>query len=433
MNSTEIKQKPLVSIVIPTHNRAQLLEEALVSVLSQQGAGEDFELETIVVDDASSDETPELMRKYSQARHIRLTTNHGEGGARNVGIKASRGKYIAFLDDDDLMLPGRLQLQVPAMEAHPEVGVVYSQNLIKSKWSEAHRATSIPGADVIWPDARRAPSGDVFATFLKEEFLSMDTLMVRRDAFDKAGYFESYPTGAHYDMFLRLAFHVPFLFVEGNVAITWANPAGVFHARLAGEDGYGRMLPVIADKALAMLPDSVYSRRLRRDVHVALVPRLLCMLERIPDLEGMRSYVRIVLRECPWLLTEAGARCILAESARFFRLNHVSPIAVTTMVCEEIIVKAKKGGFKDRLKLRTLLAQIWIVLAMTLAFSKPCDRGRTCQAAGRAFLYDPRRLLSGECLKLVVRVLVGARAYSVLALLKRPARAPISEIQVFER
>ena len=416
--------KPLVSVIIPTHNRAQLLQEAIDSVLAQEGAGEEFDMEVVVVDDASSDDTPEVLKNCPQARHIRLATNHGEGGARNVGIKASRGKYIAFLDDDDLMLPQRLKLQVPALEAHPEVGVVYSQNIMRGTFM-----SELPVWERSWPDARRAPSGDVFEIFLKEEFVSMDTLIVRREAFEKAGYFENYLTEAHYDMFLRLAFHVPFLFVAGDVAVNRVHSEGVFHARLSGEDGYGRMLPMVIDKALAMLPDTHYSRTLRNEVHVALVPRLFCMLERIPDFEGIRNYVKIVLRACPWLLAEHSARNALAENAGLFRLTRFSPIAVTRTVCEEIEAAAVKSGLKDRLRVRILLAHIWMVLARSLGFTEPCDRAQTAYAAGRAFLWDPRRVVSSDCLKVAFQVVFGARAYSFLRMLKPPARASLADQQ----
>jgi glycosyltransferase involved in cell wall biosynthesis len=420
MDHLQVKQKPLVSVIIPTHNRAQLLEEALLSVLAQERAGEEFDLEILVIDDASSDNTPEVVRKYPQVQPIRLETNHGEGGARNFGIRASQGKYIAFLDDDDLMLPDRFKLQVPAMEAHPEVGVVYSQNIIKSRWAESHRATSILAVDTTWPNARRAPSGDVFNIFLKEEFLSMDTLLVRREAFEKAGYFENYPTEAHYDMFLRLAFHVPFLFVEGNVAITWANPAGVFHARLASEDGYGRMLPKVVDKALAMLPDSPYSRTLRSEVHVALVPRLFCMVERIPDQDGIRKYVNVVFRACPWILIERATRNALSESAFMFCTAAISPIATTKIICQEIKAAMPRSGLKNFVRLRFLLGDIWMMVAVILAVRTDCARGQISYAVSRALLYNPARI-SADCLKVALRLVVGSRCYSYITKFKRTA------------
>jgi hypothetical protein len=258
---------------------------------------------------------------------------------------------------------------------------------------------------------------------LKEEFLSMDTLIVRREAFDKAGYFENYSTEAHYDMFLRLAFHVPFLFVAGDVAVNRVNGEGVFHARLSGEGGYGRMLPLVIDKALAMLPESVYARRLRGEVHVALVPRLFCMVERIADLEGIRSYVRIVLRECPWLLTEDGAGSALAENACLFCITQFSPVALTQVVCDEIEAAAVKRQFKDRLRLRMLLAHIWLVVARSLAFSEPSKHGQTIYAAARALMYDPRQVVNIDFLRLALRVLFGARVYSFLRTLKGPTGA----------
>jgi hypothetical protein len=383
------------------------------------------------VDDASSDETPEVVRKFTQVRHIRLATNRGEGGARNVGIKSSQGKYIAFLDDDDLMLPHRLRVQVPVMETHPEVGVVYGQNIMRGKgldriWQDACRAPSGDAFDKTWPDARRAPSGDVFHIFLKEEFLSMDTLLVRRDAFEKAGYFdESLSNMEHYDMFLRLAFHVPFLFVEGNVAINRVNTGGVFYTRLTGQEGYAQMLPKVVEKALAMLPNTAYSRQLRMEVHAALLLRIFCMLERIEEVEGMRCYAKIALRACPWLLTEPQARAALAASAHSFARVPGSPIAVTQVVCEEIKAAATKGGLKDWLRLRLLLADVWMALGMSLGFRSHSRHGEAAFAAARAFLYNPFGL-GPTFLRLVVRVVLGARAYNMLSVLKRKVR--ISQI-----
>jgi glycosyltransferase involved in cell wall biosynthesis len=422
------KAKPLVSVVIPTRNRAALVKEAIESVLAQDGAGDQFAMEVIVVDDASSDNTAEIVSKYPDVRYIRLAAQHGEGGARNAGIKAARGKYVAFLDDDDLMLPHRLRLQVPAMEAHPEVGVVYSQNIIRGAelrkwWSDAVPAPSGNAFDKTWPDAKKAPSGDVFAIFLKEEFLSMDTLLVRRGAFDKAGYFEDYPTEAHYDMFLRLAFYVPFLFVEGNVAINRVNMAGVFHVRLAGKEGCAWMLPRVVDRALRMLPDSVYSRALTREVHAALVPRIFCMLERIPNIEGLRSYVKIAFEASPWLFCEPSARNALVTNAGLFVRGPGSPDAATRIVCEEIRAAAVRDGFKEWLQLRSLLADIWMSVALSLAFAPESHRRDAAYAAGCALYYNPLTL-GGHFLKLGLRIIFGPRLYSRLRWFKRrPAQA----------
>src|SRR5262249_53437881 len=158
-----------------------------------------------------------------------------------------------------------------------------------------------------------------------------------------------------YDMFLRFAFHVPFLFVEGNVAINRVNPAGVFNVRLAGDLGYGKFLPKVVEKSLAMLPDSPYSRQLSREVHVALVPRIVCMLERLPDVEEKRSYMRTVLQACPWMLRDPAMRACLVANVYFFTRGSSLPIASVEAICQEIMSTAAGGGFRERLKMRLLL------------------------------------------------------------------------------
>src|ERR1700756_3191722 len=110
---------PRASIIIPTVNRPHLLPRA---VESARVAGKDVEI--IVVDDASVDTTAEVCRKFTGIRYIRLERNQGVAGARNVGLLASRSNYIAFLDDDDLRLPGSIDLQSDALDANPDVGFV---------------------------------------------------------------------------------------------------------------------------------------------------------------------------------------------------------------------------------------------------------------------------------------------------------------------
>ena len=117
-------EPPRVSVVIPTHNRAELLPRAVASVLAQTWT--DFEL--LIVDDRSTDETPGVIARCAdrRIRSFRHARNSGQSKALNTGIEHARGDYVAFLDDDDEWLPGKLAAQVALLDAAPpEVGLVY--------------------------------------------------------------------------------------------------------------------------------------------------------------------------------------------------------------------------------------------------------------------------------------------------------------------
>src|SRR5689334_18161150 len=111
---------PRVSVVITTYNRAQLLQRAIESA---RQAGSDLEM--IVVDDYSSDGTPEVCAKLRDIRYVRLNANGGLANARNVGIAESSSEFIAFLDDDDLRLPGSIEKQLQALTANDHAAFCY--------------------------------------------------------------------------------------------------------------------------------------------------------------------------------------------------------------------------------------------------------------------------------------------------------------------
>jgi glycosyltransferase involved in cell wall biosynthesis len=118
---------PLISVIIPTRNRASLLREALESVLAVGAAHQDrFGLEILVIDDGSTDETADVVGRYP-ARLLHTAGAQGASAGRNVGMAAATGDYIAFLDDDDVWLPDNVSAQLAVLEAHPEYGLVFAQ------------------------------------------------------------------------------------------------------------------------------------------------------------------------------------------------------------------------------------------------------------------------------------------------------------------
>jgi glycosyltransferase involved in cell wall biosynthesis len=186
---------PKVSVVIPTYNRAELLKSAINSVLSQ--TYQDFEI--VIVDDASRDNTAEVIKSFNDQRikYIRHETNKGEAGARNTGVMNSDGEYIAFLDDDDEWLPEKLEKQIRIFENNPvEVGGVYTGFL------KVDRTTGLVIKEVI-PTKR----GNIFSELLKFNWIRIPSvLMVKRECFDKVGLFDtSIPFGLDYDMWIRIS------------------------------------------------------------------------------------------------------------------------------------------------------------------------------------------------------------------------------------
>src|SRR5262245_18204916 len=138
---------PSVSIVIPTYNRANLIARSLQSVLDQ--SYEDFEI--LVIDDGSTDQTAAVVAGFRDQRIIytRLARNSGAGGARNVGIKMSKGQFLAFQDSDDEWLPQKLAKHMEMFKkGASKLGVVYSdkQRILKNGTTSYHESPAIvPG------------------------------------------------------------------------------------------------------------------------------------------------------------------------------------------------------------------------------------------------------------------------------------------------
>ena len=118
-----MNQDPLVSIIIPSWNTAAYVGEAVDSALAQTYPN----IEIIVVDDGSTDNTKELLQPYADAGKIHYVyqANKGLAGARNTGIRMAKGEYIAFLDDDDEWLPAKLDRQVAFLDADHSVSMVF--------------------------------------------------------------------------------------------------------------------------------------------------------------------------------------------------------------------------------------------------------------------------------------------------------------------
>ncbi len=166
-----------ISVVIPSYNAAPYLGEAIESVLAQ---GRD-DVEIIVVNDGSTDNTAEVARKYGDRIVYIEQDNQGVAGARNTGILAAQGDYIALLDADDAYYPGALDNMAGYLDQHPDIGLVCGDLMMFDETGDLHLASASGGKP-------QNPAN--FRWEVATYNLNNSAVMVRREAFDKVGLFE---------------------------------------------------------------------------------------------------------------------------------------------------------------------------------------------------------------------------------------------------
>ncbi|MFO7713200.1 glycosyltransferase family 2 protein [Desulfosarcina sp.] len=187
--------KPRVSVILPTYNRGWIVEQAVDSVLDQQYDN----LELIVVDDGSSDDTPGLLSAYGQRIRVIRQDNRGVSTARNAGIRAAGGDLISLLDSDDIWLPGKITAQVDFFAENPDALICQTEEI----W--------IRNGVRVNPGRRhRKKTGMIFEESLALCLVSPSAVMVRRPLLDEVGLFdESLPACEDYDLWLRIAWKYP--------------------------------------------------------------------------------------------------------------------------------------------------------------------------------------------------------------------------------
>lgn len=190
---------PFVSVIIPTYNRLHTLKASVESVRKQTYS----EMELIIVDDGSTDGTREWLKTLQNNDiHIILSEeNRGAAHARNLGIKAAKGELIAFEDSDDIWMEQKLELQVEAFLAHPEIGLCYTKFFYDEpeffEW---------PPKDI----DETYTCGKIFPYLLQTNFVGGPTMMVSRDVICKVGMFEEeLRCMEDYELTLRIAKYYP--------------------------------------------------------------------------------------------------------------------------------------------------------------------------------------------------------------------------------
>ena len=215
---------PVLSVVIPTYNRLPRVKDAVESVLKQ--TYRDFEF--WVVDDGSTDGTGEALRAFGNKIKYIFQDNRGVSAARNLGARVSRGKYLAFLDSDDLWEPEKLEVQVRCMEANPHFPLCYTDEV----W--------IRRGIRVNPKKRHAKySGWIFEKCLPLCIISPSSALMKRSLFEEIwGFDETLPVCEDYDFWLRVTCRYPVLFIDKKLIVKRGGHADQLSTRSWGNDRY---------------------------------------------------------------------------------------------------------------------------------------------------------------------------------------------------
>lgn len=213
---------PLVSVIIPTYNRATVLEDAIESVLNQ--TFRNFEL--LIVDDGSTDDTPQRVARHRNPVKYLSQTNKGVAAARNAGIQSSQGDLICFLDSDDRWIKNKLEIQVEFMMSDPDIKICYTgETWIRN------------GVRVDQKQVHRKYSGWIYQKCLPLCIISASSVMIHREVFARVGLFdESMIVCEDYDLWLRISRFYPISFIPEPLIMKYGGHHDQLSLRYLGMD-----------------------------------------------------------------------------------------------------------------------------------------------------------------------------------------------------
>lgn len=235
--------EPLVSVIIPTYNRLELLKETVESARNQLFR----EFEIIVVDDGSIDGTAEWLKARSDIRSL-SQANAGIATSRNNGAAIARGRWLAFLDHDDLWDQEKLKDQMEFISENPDVALVAARHV---RLGKRFRASSHP----------KWIKGDLLVKAYSESFIHTSSVMIRKDVFDKIGGFPpKYRFADEFDVWLTIARDFPIAYYEKPLVFIRFYESNTSHNRIGVRTDTYDILQKHYDSD--RIPRSIYLRTL---------------------------------------------------------------------------------------------------------------------------------------------------------------------------
>lgn len=284
--------KPLISVIIPAYNCARYLDGAIQSVINQSFK----DIEIIVIDDGSTDNTADIIKPFTGHIKYYRQENKGAASARNHGIKLSSGKYIAFLDSDDLWEPHKLAAQLNILENQPDFPVVHT-----------NASTIDQDGNMILKSAnekRQSHNGMIFEEFFLKNIsvILTSSAIIDRKCLETTGLFDdAFPVLQDYDFFLRLSWSHPVFFIKEPLVKYRVRPYSLTRTNAMRNIHDSEK---ILEKTISEHPDFFKQHRKlletkRRNLNFNSAKQLFYA----GDLPASRLYFKKVLLSCPtaWL------------------------------------------------------------------------------------------------------------------------------------
>jgi glycosyltransferase involved in cell wall biosynthesis len=221
-----MRPSPSISIIIPCYNAERYIAATIESVLAQSQPG----MEIIVVDDGSTDQSVNTVLKTFPSVRLEQQANQGVAAARNTGIRLARGEWVAFVDADDIWLPGKLSAQLQQLQSAPECRMNYTA------WEVWPSDQPRPAADYLARLQDRAAdsarwdgaSGWIYTQLLLDCVVWTSTVLVQRSLLEELGGFDaSLRIGEDYDLWLRASRLTPILRIARPYALYRIHPASI--------------------------------------------------------------------------------------------------------------------------------------------------------------------------------------------------------------
>ena len=233
--------KDLISVIIPTYNRASTIVRAVESVLNQTYSN----IELIVVDDGSTDETNQLLSPYILNRSVTYHKfeNSGVAGARNIGAALARGNWLAFLDSDDEWLLNKLTEQMDFLSTHSKLQIVYTDEI----WIRN-------GVQVNKKNHHQKMGGMIFGECLKQCLIAPSSVLLSKKLFDEmSGFDDNYVVCEDYDLWLRISSKYEIGFINKMLIKKYGGHSDQLSTRFFAMDSFRikSMKNILCDKNLS--------------------------------------------------------------------------------------------------------------------------------------------------------------------------------------